>query len=547
MSKNNTNEVSPQPFSYHIFMFPFIFSKSDYIEYIEECGNWRKIGNESIEYEEAKDRYNMKQYFNENARKVITRANLGTDIERGNQVLNSYMYDFNMSEQSSSRQVYSIYRKTKDGKSEDKYELDVKRVILDLYDSNVGILSFELENHKHPSIAEIKKINDLGRRISLACVQGSANEDKSVIINADRLVMSGVDEYEDYKDISVDFYNIVGKLESAESFIDPSISALHGYSQIVYFFLTRDEKNENVQFKRDSNEKSNVVLTPLVDDRMFTVCLILNKTLSWKVKEVFSDSYDDVAYMNKREIKQYMSELCSIIFVDNEGSSCQNFKMQLEALEKNCYKRWCNYGTLFGVTQHSFICISDIGTPTSDDYIDNYRIIVLPFLTMYKEMVKLVLAQRATIIELSNEASEIACNLNTHKNSRVVKKVKKLQERYVKFQNEVLLFEITSQQQGIELYQMLRRELFVIEQKDELENQLNNLYEIANMYANDSLNRKVMALTYVSIFLTLVGLFLDQCSYDNCGWIEFLICCARSAGLVGIIYVISVFIKKIQK
>lgn len=94
---------------------------------------------------------------------------------------------------------------------------------------------------------------------------------------------------------------------------------------------------------------------------------------------------------------------------------------------------------------------------------------------------------------------------------------------------------------------MLRRELFVIEQKDELENQLNNLYEIANMHANDSLNRKVMALTYVSIFLTLVGLFLDQCSYDNCGWIEFLICCARSAGLVGIIYGISIFIKKIQK
>lgn len=238
--------------------------------------------------------------------------------------------------------------------------------------------------------------------------------------------------------------------------------------------MIRDEENENVQFKRDSNEKSNVVLTSLVDDRMFTVCLILNKTLSWKVKKLFSDSYDDVAYMKKEEIKQYMSELCSVIFVDNESSSCQNFKMQIKA-------------------------------------------------------------------------SEIACNLNTRKNSKVVKKIKKLQERYVKFQNEVLLFEITSQQQGIELYQMLRRELFVIEQKDELENQLNNLYEIANMHANDSLNRKVMALTYVSIFLTLVGLFLDQCSYDNCGWIEFLICCARSAGLVGIIYGISIFIKKIQK
>lgn len=506
MSKNNTNEVSPQPFSYHIFMFPFIFSKSDYIEYIEECGNWRKIGNESIEYEEAKDRYNMKQYFNENARKVITRANLGTDIERGNQVVNSYMYDFNMSEQSSSRQVYSIYRKTKDGKSEDKYELDVKRVILDLYDSNVGILSFELENHKHPSIAEIKKINDLGRRISLACVQGSANEDKSVIINADRLVMSGVDEYEDYKDISVDFSNIVGKLESAKSFVEPSISALYGYSQIVYFFLIRDEKNENVQFKRDSNEKSNVVLTPLVDDRMFTVCLIINIELFRKVKEVFSDSYDDVTYMKKEKIKQYMSELCSVIFVDNESSSCQNFKMQLEALERNCYKRWCNCGTLFGVTQHSFICISDIGTPTSEYFISNYRIIVLPFLTMYKEMVKLVLAQRATIIELSNEASEIACNLNTRKNSKVVKKIKKLQERYVKFQNEVLLFEITSQQQGIELYQMLRRELFVIEQKDELENQLNNLYEIANMHANDKLNGKMFWLTIISVVLAIIEL-----------------------------------------
>ena len=68
-------------------------------------------------------------------------------------------------------------------------------------------------------------------------------------------------------------------------------------------------------------------------------------------------------------------------------------------------------------------------------------------------MLTLVLAQRATVIVLQDAASRLS---NKGKDKLI-----NLQKKYVALQNQLLLFEVTPQEQGIEMYQLLRQQLYL--------------------------------------------------------------------------------------
>ena len=194
--------------------------------------------------------------------------------------------------------------------------------------------------------------------------------------------------------------------------------------------------------------------------------------------------------------------LYRFIYVDSGCCSCQNQQMLDDSLEEVIYKRWTNYGTLMAVTQHSFVCI---GAPGDYEGAKNDFIATVynPFLTMYRDMARLAIVQRALIIALAKEATDISSKVSCaiELSQRDVEKIQNLQKKYVACQNQLLLFEVTTQLQGIELYEKFQKEFFVKEQRERLESQISNLYDIANMHENRRLNDIVLLLTMGSMGL----------------------------------------------
>ena len=180
--------------------------------------------------------------------------------------------------------------------------------------------------------------------------------------------------------------------------------------------------------------------------------------------------------------------------------------MRRSLFEQHLNTRWSDSGTLFGITHHSFFCLTS-------ELSDVDAAVVNPFLTEYIQMMVLALAQRASIISLEQQAAEITKDIEKPGKSISGEKLKKLldlQEAYVAFQNQLLFFEVTPQEQGVELYETMLSSLYIDREKEQLESHMHDLYEVANENQGNTFN------LWAAIFaIGSVGLALIQTIYGR--------------------------------
>ena len=85
------------------------------------------------------------------------------------------------------------------------------------------------------------------------------------------------------------------------------------------------------------------------------------------------------------------------------------------------------------------------------------RMIINTFLELYTELACLVLLQRSSILQFQLFATCLTEGLEKSKNKLTQKRINQLltlQERYIAFQNQLLLFEVSPQEQAVDLYKM---------------------------------------------------------------------------------------------
>ncbi len=156
-----------QNFSYHIFMFPF---RWDYLP-----KNKNNINNVSFnrrtslcefhklfkvlpglkernifKFENELD-YNEYTYFYDFARHAI--YDDSNEIKDSN-ILTHYVFKLGNNPQ------YNIYLQ-----DDEHYTLEIEEISLNVYNTGVGILRFQLKNNKYPELEDILKINECGRRL----------------------------------------------------------------------------------------------------------------------------------------------------------------------------------------------------------------------------------------------------------------------------------------------------------------------------------------------------------------------------------------------
>ncbi len=474
-------DILSLPHSYHTFLFPFLWnvsgkvSQNDFIDILSGA-HWVETEEKDIvdqnpyqcdcDPNEWRLKYAVYQYFTPAALDIILDAESKKSVRLFN-------YDLVKDEKTGAPNAQYLIEKS--GKT---YKLAINAFRLKVYATGIAVLIIEAENHNYKSIDDINAINEYGRRISLP-------------------FFSIIDEYNTTHALCADKISLVidGKTVASENFLgflkkfsddskqeeakNQSISWNFAMNPLQYLL---DNDGNNRAKKRISTNKrkpDSFLIKPCIDDRMFVCCLIRDKKLSEQLKS-FDVNHGEYHYLKGCDNlpfgqKELSNTIYKILYIETD-LTCQSAVMKKELLKKSVYDRWIDYGTIHGVTHHSILCIT-----STEEYLS--ASVINPFLTQIVEMAILSLVQRSHQLLLFDRISEISKNFdNTNEiEENCFLEIEKLQEFYVRCQDQILLSEVTLQEQGIELYDMLQEQLYIPKNKAVIDAQMNNLRDVSNI------------------------------------------------------------------
>lgn len=480
-------------YSYHIFMFPFSLK-----------ANWKQS---DIDRMLSKASWQRKQFFYKDGDFTSNFSELGyfydfssgamfDDPDSLNRVLSTYQFP------ASEGDTYTINIKKYGVKH--SYTLAVEKIELNIYDEKAAVLSFHLNNDKYKEIQDILFINDYGRRIY---PQYLVNDDEGNI-NLQATKNSFLAD------------SICLKLEKTPNLEDDFSSYANAticpYTMPRYIKGLLPEAMHACQW--------------LLDDRMYVVSYFSNPDFAKQMGEKYGS---DGKWLSKERPEWWWYQY---VFVDNDDPTCQDEKLFRDLLTRATYSRWSGYQTFFGISRYSFTCL--IGT----DYIGLKRHIK----TMYYRMVSLVLAQRVLSLYYSREISEISRELDEDKltNKELRVRVNTLNRDYLRFVNNVYFREVTPQDQGIELYDLMQKQMNIKRDEEGLSTEVEQLYHYVTMANDEQRNKETERLSIIAtLFLvpTLLtgiwGMNLNA-GFPSNGWYFFF---TAIAIVLAIIIVVQLF------
>ena len=296
------------------------------------------------------------------------------------------------------------------------YTLSLKGISLHCYNTGVAILTYNIENYEYKLQEDILKINEFGRRVY------------TPFLTNDLMAGKKAKEYAHPKSIGIccsKINNGAPVLEDFSHYDDLAAMETHQVinNKYVHGLIVKLPKHISVLFgdafvfNAKHQAENKIRFNVLADERMFFQC--------W---------YGD-------------DKIATNIYGDKDPKwpSIANDTMMNEDLEKITYNRWLGYGTVFGFSKDSFVCITET--------LNEFSIPVHTHMkTMYYQMAVLSLAQRASVLRFSAEVSTLA-DLGKANKTKAVELIEKLHLNYIEFINKIYFREVSSQIQGIEVYQ----------------------------------------------------------------------------------------------
>jgi len=502
-------------YSYHLFSFPFIFEGIDEgtnkfswplgqeeqekltalcANKLTEAGKWKDNGLEfspryTLDYNEQNYFYPFiynSIYGNREASKSMQYLQVDLGKYKG-------------------KEEYIINCQKIDNNKEIKYQykLKIDNVALQLYSTGVGVLMFYLGNYDPTQSApdDILRINQFGRRLYPPFL-GVTKDFRTA---------------EDYGDFEKGLEGYVLEESSKEKKLVPGVKHVElaaslnvlgiecTFKKYKEALTSPDHLQQLPDFIlrlfKDEGGQEIIKIKPVLDDRMFVLCWYGNQSIS----KVLSGSED--RYLKHDWWYNY-------VYVDNPGiRTCQNDGMASDLIKAATNPRWSNFGTLFGITDYSFVILS-----TDHNSLVNYGsdFLVNHLRTMYHKMVGLCLFQRASLLNFSEQLQHNSSGKDAHKNIRSIYK------NYSLFINQHYFREVTPQTQGIELYRRLQ-ECFEIEREvNHIDREMNNFHDIVVLEESDAsnenterLNRIVVAITSFLIIPGFIVGFYGMNTFDN--------------------------------
>lgn len=443
--------------------------------------------------EELVDNYANYNYFNEQAQDLIFNYKIDKD-ERDSKVVNYKFADIDSSV--NSKYIINV-------NEEKTYELNLDKIILKEYEienEKIYLMMIYVTNNDYDSLSDIKNINQYGRRlyspwISLDIGNGINTEcpDDLKIHIRDKFIYSN-DKNDgkadlNYKNEEIFKYNFDDKnkyksySERLNSIRQKEVNDKNDKSIIKNPHKSNLIQNILNYEKESKDEKIEIEL--INPDRMYVGFYVKNFLIG-RIKK-YSSEKQEYAYLYDDSLSD---QLYALAYIDGGDATCQSRVMRKKLLQETIYDRWIDWETIHTVTHNGFGCIASDGAP--------YESVIMPFLTEYMEMMALVLLQRNLLLEFHKEAKDLSIQFDSEE-------LENLQKKYVKFKTQVLLFEVTPQEQGYEIYRLMQKQLYIDEEKEKLDDIMNSLYEVANVKHSIQLNITVKRLTGIAVILALLS------------------------------------------
>lgn len=456
-------------YSYHIFYFPFkwevqgrenlLFSEQVDLSKIpiNTYNNWER-NPKCVNDTEKDELYNEKNYYYQFIHSVLY------DTGKDDSIV--YHYERKETKEQDVSYIIKIHEKV--------YNLKLDALNMNLYASGVGMMFFFLQNDNYPDKEDILKINQFGRRLFppfMADIQI-----RSQI--ADSITIEGLNGF-----YSENFDSYKNKRE-------PWNPAL---------FIKKLITDLSVELR----------VTPVIDDRMFVNCWYANTDLGNKYKK----QDDEELAVNTKRFEDFLCEdfWYQYLYIDAGYTTCQNEKMKKEIVEKQTYERWQKEGSLYGFSRYSFVLLIN--------EINNYNgFLPVHMRTIYARMVELVLIAKASVLRFSREVTEVSKLTRTNTNNDVlIRRISSLYKEYILFINQMYFKELTIQDQGIELYDLMKDTFKLDEYVKDLDKEIEELHSYMMLLEDRERNQKASTLNLIAIvFLPaslLAGLF--SMAYSN--------------------------------
>lgn len=243
----------------------------------------------------------------------------------------------------------------------------------------------------------------------------------------------------------------------------------------------------------------------LDDNLMFTVAYVLVDHL---------DTFLDVSPWGELDNLNPSQRWHRLLTVDgSQRSMITSYDPLRIQTVKNCtYTRWMDpidpqNSTLFGCTRHSFIMI---GSRRNSHFRMNLR---SNFLHQHGELARVVLAQTAAVHRFGRVAHRLSGKITKNNdavasrglNQEVFQEASDFKQDFNDFINRLMFHEITSQQQGTELYRMLQVKLEVNVHLSEISDEINQLFNHMEMLQRQSQEKSIKQLTQTSIMLGVLA------------------------------------------
>ncbi|MGQ7372785.1 hypothetical protein ACTGW9_01260 [Streptococcus suis] len=373
---------------------------------------------------------------------------------------------------------------------------DAKGIGFDVDTTKTGFLIIAADNYQHEDLESIRAINQYGRRIYdpflIPCLPGRESP-QDIVLSSQPLK---------------EYFCLAPVVK--DDFTAGKVRVKTAIEKLFYSFFGRETHLFRQGFKEKTNDRF-LEINRILDDRMFVLSDYqleeadfdeLSLGIREKSDPLFKKlcrKYEENGQLEEEErwlklVYNQQKRLYSYIYIDNGDSTSQSPMSIGPLLQKSIYDRWVDYGTLYGITQHSMLMVTK-GVP---DYLLAY------FYSEYLEMILFVLTQRVRILSFSSDAGERA------KMNESSEFILRLQKRYVIFKNQFLLPELSSQEQAVDLYRMMQENFFILSQKEILDDQITSLYEISQAESiaeekkrDEKLNMTVLALTVFTLFTAL--------------------------------------------
>lgn len=488
-------------YSYHVFLFPFQWQfvgkemKDKTLEQRTCLKEFDDLFKDTLWKKQPYKtdtilNYNEYNYFYSMVRDVLFDKG---DCTPDKAIISNLFYDI-----PSDTHTYNFKVSTDGNKKTYKsYSLHIDSIILHLYSTGVGVLSFHLNNRikEQGEPDDILNINQAGRRLyppffgmepNLVGTQSQFEfndfgygldivQQKELAVEFSVMSDLQFDDFRNYRD-SETFKSNPFQLPGHINFL------FHGIPLTV----------DKADFK---SQKRKVYLNPLVDDRMFVLCWYGNNKLSADLQKEIGKKPDGLSEY------QYESDdwWYKFMFNDQKWATCQNNEMKRSLIKKHTYTRWSDLGTLYGINRYSFVCFTGDLESLKEN---SAHFIVNHMQTMYYKLCELCLVQRACLLRFSDEVAHISAMKDDKKISLTIR-VSNLYQQYLRFVNRIYFREVTAQEQGIELYDMLQEYMKIENNVKDLDREIQELHAYTSLIEEQKQNQNIELLTIIGALFIL--------------------------------------------